>query len=134
MASTGEARAALAAIERLERDVDERLASVVRVVPAARAFAAGVARDRARHREQRADVRRWLRLAPPAVVEHDEAPIDISLEGLRTAQQALVHAHAEGLPLLGDARAVHRLGEHLVDLARHLAVVELWTEMEEDRG
>ena len=134
MASTGEAAAALAAIERLERDVDARLAAVVRAVPAARAFAAGVARDRARHRAERADVLRWLGLGPPAVIEHEEPPGDASLEGLRTAQQALVHAHAEGLPALGDARAVHRLGAHLVDLARHLAVVELWTEMEEDRG
>jgi hypothetical protein len=134
LASTGEAAGALATIERHERDVDARLQALLRAVPAARAFAGGVARDRARHRRQRADVRRWLRLGPPVGAGGGEPPADASLEGLRTAQQALVHAHAEGLPVLGDARAVHRLGAHLVDLARHLAVVEMWMEMEEDRG
>jgi hypothetical protein len=79
LASTGEAREALAAIERLERDVDARLRAVLRAVPAAGAFAAGVARDRARHRAERAEVRRWLGLGPPAVLEREEPPGEASL-------------------------------------------------------
>jgi hypothetical protein len=123
----------LAAIERLEADVDARLAAIERATPAAAAFVASVRRDRARHRAQRVELRRWLHVtaAPPAGAP---AAADESLEALRTAQQALVHAHAEGLPALGDRRAVDRMAAHMVDLARQLAVIDLWIEMEEQRG
>jgi hypothetical protein len=135
LASTGEVPEALATIERLERNVDARLSAVVRVVAAAGGLAAGVRRDRARHRAERDELRRWLRLAAPAAsAVAAEEPADASLEGLRAAQEALVHAHAEALPMLGDPRAVHRFGAHIVDLARHLAVIQLWIEMEEQRG
>jgi hypothetical protein len=133
LASTGEA---LAAIERLEREVDARLRAVERAAPSARAFVEGVRRDRARHLAEREELRRRLRLPPSAGGDRAadvREPADPSLEGLRVAQQALAHAVAEGLPAIGDARAVHRLGAQLVDLARHLAVVELWIETEQQR-
>jgi hypothetical protein len=123
----------LAAIERLEDEVDARLSAVARAAPGAAKFAASVHRDRARHRERRAQVRRWLRLSTGAPAGA-AAEADASLEGLRAAQQALVHAHAEGLPALGDRRAVDQLAADMVDLARQLAVIDLWLELEEQRG
>ena len=113
--------------------MDARLAALQRAVPGAAAFAASVAADRARHRADRARIRRRLRVrgrrAGPA-----RADADASLDGLRASQQALVHAHAEGLPALGDRRAVDRMAAHMVDLARQLAVIDLWIEQEEQRG
>jgi hypothetical protein len=58
----------------------------------------------------------------------------LSLVALREAQQQLVHAHAEGLPALGDAGAVAVLARHMVDASRHLTVIDLWIEAEELRG
>jgi hypothetical protein len=122
-----------AAIERLEAQVDAHLDAVVRAAPGAAAFAASVRQDRARHRAERAGLRSRLRV--PGGAAGQEAPeADASLDGLRTSQQALVHAHAEGLPALGDREAVDRLAVHMVDLARQLAVIDLWIEMEEQRG
>ncbi len=58
---------------------------------------------------------------------------DRSLAGLRSAQEALVLAHAEGLPALRDAAAVDRLGRALVVASRHLTLVDLWIGSEESR-
>jgi hypothetical protein len=59
-------------------------------------------------------------------------PIDV--ESLRAVAQDLVHAHAEGLPALGDAAAVDTLARHMVVDARHLAILQMWGESEEQRG
>jgi len=121
------------AIERLSADVAERLRAIAARVPAARAFADSVLADQARHRAARERLRRRLGLAPaaaPAAV----AAADLSLAGLRGVQQALVFAHAEGLPALQDAEAVGALARHMNDLARQLTVVDLWLEAEEQRG
>jgi hypothetical protein len=61
-----------------------------------------------------------------------ETPDRLSLAPLREVQQALVHAHAEGLPALGDPFVVDRLARHMVELARHLAVIDLWRDAEEN--
>jgi hypothetical protein len=122
-----------AAIARLEAEVDGRLLALDRASPAARAFVASVRHDRARHRAERARLRGRLGL-PPAGREAAASASDASLEGLRTRQQALVHAHAEGLPALGRREAVDALAVHMVDLARQLAVIDLWIEMEEQSG
>ncbi len=45
-----------------------------------------------------------------------------------------MHAHAEGLPALGDAGAVAVLARHMVDASRHLTVIDLWIEAEDVRG
>ena len=45
-----------------------------------------------------------------------------------------VHAHAEGLPALSDAAAVDTLARHMVVDARHLAIIQMWGESEEQRG
>ncbi|PYQ54277.1 MAG: hypothetical protein DMF78_06620 [Acidobacteria bacterium] len=117
-------------IDRLEADLDRRLARVA----AAGAFAASVHADHERHRRERAVLRRRLRLpasreaAAPATLP----PIDV--ESLRTVAQDLVHAHAEGLPALGDAAAVDTLARHMVVDARHLAIIQMWGEAEEQRG
>ena len=58
----------------------------------------------------------------------------LSLPALRRSQEALVYAHAEGLPAIGDALAVDRLARHMVELSRHLAVIGLWIDAEERRG
>jgi hypothetical protein len=140
LASAGGARSAddqapaevFEAIARLEADVDGRLAALERAMPAAAAFASSVRRDRARHRAERGRLRGRLGLSGDTPLPLP-AGGDASLEGLRGSQQALVHAHAEGLPALRDGAAVHRLAAHLVDLARHLTVIELWIEQEEGR-
>lgn len=136
----GEARATeyaspsevLDAIDRLEADVDRRLAAIAGAVAGARPFAGSVSADHAQHRTARDRLRRRLKLkvatAPPA------AKPDLSLAALRDAQQRLVHAYAEGLPALGHAGAVDLLARHMVDGARHLTVIDLWIEAEEQRG
>jgi hypothetical protein len=123
----------LDAIDRREADVDARLAAIARAVAGAGPFARSVAADHARGRAEREKLRRRLKLAastPPA----PPATPDVSLAGLREAQQQLVHAHAEGLPALGDAGAVDLLARHMVDGSRHLTVIDLWIEAEELRG
>jgi hypothetical protein len=55
----------------------------------------------------------------------------LGLRALRDAHQNLVHAHAEGLPALGDRAAVDLLARHMVDVAAQLTVIDLWIEAEE---
>jgi hypothetical protein len=123
----------LDAIDRLEAGVDGRLAAIARAVAGADTFARSVTADHARRRAERERLRRRLRLAPSTPPVPSSEP-DVSLAGLREAQQQLVHAHAEGLPALGDAGAVDRLARHMVDGSRHLTVIDLWIEAEEERG
>ncbi len=123
----------LDAIDRLEADVAARLRGLVRVLPSAKAFADSAWADHARHRASRAALRDRLRLAAAAPRLETEAA-DRSLAGLRAAQEALVFAHAEGLPALGDPVAVDRLARHMNDLSRHLTIVDLWIEAEQQRG
>jgi hypothetical protein len=136
LASTGNYTSAaevFAAVEGLEHDVDARLQAIAAVMPRAGAFGSSVRRDRERHRRERDELRRRLGLGPaPQPPPPPEA--DASLAGLRQTQQELVHAHAEGLPALGDARAVDRLAAHMVDLARQLTVIDLWLELEDQDG
>lgn len=119
-------------IDRLETDVDRRLAAIANVVAGAQAFSGSVAADHAAHRAERQKLRRQLKL--PAAPGPPPTKPDPSLPGLRDAQQQLVHAHAEGLPSLGNAGAVALLARHMVDGARHLTVIDLWIEAEEQRG
>jgi hypothetical protein len=120
-------------VDRLEAEVLARLAALAKALPASGPFGASLAKDLARHRDGRLALRRRLRLSragPVPVPASDDA----SLDGLRAAAQALVYAHAEGLPALGDSRAVDAMARHMVDLSRHLTVVDLWIELEEARG
>ena len=84
------------------------------------------------HRADRDKLRHRLKL--PASSVPAPPPPDLSLAALREAQQELVHAHAEGLPALGDAGAVAVLARHLVDASRQLTVIDLWIEAEELRA
>lgn len=122
------------AIDRLEADAAARLRRLGRQSPAARAFTASALADHERHRRVRARHRARLRLGAAtvatALVESEAA----SLAHLRAAQEALVYAHAEGFPALGDAFAVRDLMANMVDLARHLSVIDLWIEREEAGG
>jgi len=88
--------------------------------------------DLARCRKDRAAVRRLLGLLPAP----GSAPVDKpgSLRNLREAQQELVFGYAEGIPSLDDSRAVALLVPDLLDLARHLAVMDLWIEGEDKNG
>src|SRR5262249_18993380 len=122
----------LADIERAEADVEARLAAIARALPSARAFADSVARDRERHRRERAQVR--MRLGLPPAVTAGPPSADVSLSTLRDAQQALVTAHAEGLMALREARAVDVLARHMVDGQRALTVIDLWRDSEGARG
>lgn len=119
-------------IDRLAVEVDARLAALAAAVPGAGAFAASVAAVHAAHRRDRDGLRRRLGLAPAPAAVPSRAGTDLA--ELRTAVQDLVHAHAEGLPALGDARAVDVLARHMVDGARHLTVVDLWLEAEAARA
>lgn len=124
---------ALAAIDGFETVVAARLRRIASVAPQARALVASFLADHERHRAERARVRRRLRLAPaPALGE--SASGDASLDALRAQQEALVYAHAEGMPALGDALAVDALSQHMIDLSRQLTVLDLWIEAEGDRG
>ena len=117
-------------IDRLEADLDRRLARV----PAAGAFAASVHADHERQRRERSALRRRLRLPASRAADAAAAAPPIDVESLRAVAQDLVHAHAEGLPALGDAAAVDTLARHMVVDARHLAILQMWGESEEQRG
>ena len=124
-------------IDRREVEVGGRLAAIARAIAGARAFAGSVASDHARHRADRDKLRHRLKLpaaATPAPGARPGAKPELSLAALREAQQQLVHAHAEGLPALGDAGAVAVLARHMVDASRQLTVIDLWIEAEELRG
>ena len=119
-------------IDRREVEVAGRLAAIARAITGAQAFADSVASDQAGHRADRDKLRHRLKL--PASSAPAPPPPDLSLAALREAQQELVHAHAEGLPALGDAGAVAVLARHLIDASRQLTVIDLWIEAEELRA
>ena len=122
-------------IDRREVDVAGRLAAIARTTAGAQAFAGSVASDHARHRAGRDKLRHRLKLSASSAPAADPAAKpDLSLAALREAQQQLVHAHAEGLPALGDAGAVAVLARDMVDASRQLTVIDLWIEAEELRG
>lgn len=122
-----------AAIDAREGEVSQRLGALSEALPSARPFVTSVLRDHERHRATRARLRRRLGL-PAANPARAEGADLVSLPALRAAQQELVHAHAEGLAALGDEIAVDTLARLLVDLSRHLTVIDLWIEAEESRG
>ena len=122
-----------AAIDALEAAVESRLRALAAALLSARAFAQSLLRDHARHRGGRASLRQRLKL-PVASVSTAATADDVSLEALRVAVEALVYAHAEGLPAVGDAFAVDQLAHDMVDLSRHLTLVQLWIEQEQNRG
>jgi hypothetical protein len=121
-------------IDRLEAEVDARLSTIALAVAGTQALARSVATDHAAHRAARRDVRRRLKLPAARAATSSALTAERSLAALRDVQQRLVHAHAEGLPALGNAGAVDRLARHMVDGARHLTVIDLWLEAEEARG
>ena len=114
-------------IDRLAREVEASLAAIEAAVPGSREFAASVRADHLRHRADRDAIRqrRGIASSPPP----EAAPAATTLDALRAVQQDLVHAHAEGLPALDDEAAVRALAGHMVDLSRHLTVVDLWIEL-----
>ena len=118
----------LGAIEPLARAVEARLEAIVRRVPRAAPFAASAKADLERHRRERGA----LKVAGPGAARGagrvEEAA---SLPRLRETLVELTHAHAEGLPALGDNTSVRLLAAHMVDLARLVAVVDLWIDAEE---
>jgi hypothetical protein len=125
-ASAGEV---LAEIDRLEAELDARLSGLAAAFPMAASFAGSVRADHERHRRTRAALRRRLRLpqARPALAPAATASVD----AMRALAQDLVYAHAEGLPALRNAHAVDTLARHMVDDARHLAVLQMWLETEQ---
>jgi hypothetical protein len=125
-ASAGEV---LAEIDRLEAELDARLSGLAAVFPAAVSFAGSVRADHERHRRTRAALRGRLRVT-------ETAPLPVpaggaSVDALRRIAQDLVYAHAEGLPALRNVHAVDTLARHMVDDARHLAVLQMWMETEQ---
>jgi hypothetical protein len=122
-----------AAVDRLEADVELRLRALAEASPGAKPFAVSALADHERDRSARARLRQRLGLPEASGARADASDLT-SLDALRKAQEALVHAHAEGLPALGDPFAVQVLAGHLTDLSRHLAVIDLWIESEASRG
>jgi hypothetical protein len=125
-ASAGEV---FAEIDRLEADLDARLASLAARFPAATSLARSVRGDHERHRRSRAALRRRLRLGEAAPVAMPAG--SASVDALRALAQDLVHAYAEGMPAIKDAQAVDVLARAMVEDARHLAVLQMWMETEE---
>jgi hypothetical protein len=126
------AEAALEAMETRSATVEAMLAGLRSDSAAFGKAAASFLADLRRHRQDRARVRRALGLLPAAV--ETLSPKVSTLTDLRAAEQALVFGHTEGLPALGNSRAVAVLVPDLLDVARHLAVIDLWIEEESDRG
>jgi len=113
-------------VDRLEAQVVGCLGALDHGPPRQRMLVASLLADHERHRLERLGLRRRLRLGPAAA--RQLGPRGRSLKALREAQQALVFAHAEGMPALGDARVVDCMARHLVDQARHLTLIDLWLE------
>ena len=132
MADYASASEVFAAIAAREHEVDARLDAVAHGRAGVGAFAASVAavRARQRHRRERLRVRLGVPAHAAAALPGLAAPGDLAR--LRAAQQELVHAHAEGLPALADARAVDVLAAHLVELAAQLTVLDLWIAAEDE--
>lgn len=130
-AAAGPGAAALDAIDDAAAQVQARLRALL-ALPQARTFAERLLEEQDRQARERARLRQRLGLAA-APAPAAPAADDRSLAGLRAAQEALVLAHAEGLPALRDAAAVDRLGRALVVASRHLTLVDLWIESEEHR-
>jgi hypothetical protein len=129
-ASAGEV---FAAIDALEAEVGQRLRALSEAMAAARPLATSLLRDHERQRADRGKLRARLGLPPGGAVRAQASDL-LSLAALRRSQEALVHAHAEGLPAIGDRIAIDRLARHMVELSRHLAVIALWIDAEETRG
>ena len=129
-ASAGEV---LGEIDRLESELDARLAALGAGFPAAAELAASVRADHDRHRRARLALRRRLRLSEAAPSSPPRAGL-ASVDALRALAQDLVHAYAEGLPAIKDAQGVDVLARHMVDDARHLAILQMWTETEQPGG
>ena len=121
-------------IDRLAGDVDAALSAIASAVPGARPFASSVRADHLREKADRDAIRARRRLSAAAAPAARTAPASASLDALRTLQQELVHAHAEGLPALDDAAAVQVLARHMVEAARRLTVIDLWIELEAERA
>jgi len=121
------------AVDRLEADVGARLSAIAASLPSAQPFVSSLLGDHERHRAIRLRLRRRLHLPAPSRPAPAAAP-DIALDALRAGQEALVYAHAEGLPALGDSGAVDAMARNMIDLSRHLTVIDLWVEAEGDRG
>lgn len=121
------------AVDLFEGEVDLRLRALAEASPGAKAFSLSALADHERARQARARLRHRLAL-PPSSAPRPTASGLTSLDALRAAQEALVHAHAEGLPALGDPFSVDVLAGHLVELSRQLTVTLLWIESEASRG
>ena len=121
-------------IDRLAVEVDAALTAIANVVPGAQPLAASVRADHVRERADRDAIRARLRLPAALRPGAPAARASTSLDALRSTQQELVHAHAEGLPALADAAAVQALARHMVEAARRLTVIDLWIELEAERA
>ena len=88
--------------------------------------------DLHRCRQDRAAVRQLLAILPgPGGTPPAARSV---LREVRGATQELVYAHAETIPLLGSAQAVTVLVPDLLDVARHLTIIDLWIEQEDRNG
>lgn len=116
-------------VDRLEAEVGAMLQALAAKVPAARQLARSLLVDHHTQRAARDQLRRRLKL-PAAPRLGAGVTGEVTLATLRSSQEALVYAHAEGLVALGDARAVDAMARHMVELARHLTVIDLWIESE----
>jgi hypothetical protein len=121
------------AVDRLEADVVRRLSALASALAGVRPLAESVAAAQRVHSKQRARLRRRLGL-PVSSSQVPASDAAGGLEALRSSVEALVYAHAEGLPALGDAHVVQVFARHMVANARVLTVVQLWMEAEEQRG
>jgi hypothetical protein len=122
-----------AEIDRLEAELDARMAALSTAAAAAAPLARSMRADHDRHRHARAVLRRRLGLAGAAPPAPAAAP-RVTIAALAALAQDLVHAHAEGLPAIRDDAAVDALAHHMVDDARHLAVLQMWAEAEQAGG
>jgi hypothetical protein len=116
------------AIDGLEADVAAHLRALRSASAASARLVASVLADHSRHRAARERLRRRLGLAAAAGAPGSRPPAAPDLEALRAAQEALVYAHAEGLPAVADPFVVDALARHMVELSRHLTVTQLWIE------
>lgn len=121
----------LAEIDRLEAELDAQMSALSAAMPAAGPLARSMRADHERHRATRTVLRHRLGLGASAAAGPARKPAPRTLVALTALAQELVHAYAEGLPALRDPAAVDALAPHMVDDARHLAVLQMWAEAEE---
>lgn len=119
-------REALDDLDRLSSICGMRLGTVGRARAGASLLVSRFLTTLERHRATREDVRRRFALPRGVDPAGQLGEVDADLEALRQSLDDLMIAHAESLPVFGDATVVSRLAVNMVEVSKLRTVIDLW--------